>query len=111
MTNLESQKRRNLVLVLAKQGLDDNSISIQLGLKPDVVGQYRRKFGLLHKRGFPRGKPQLKLRRLAWRESVDWTKQDITIAREMKVSRERARQMRLRLGKPKHPNNQKRTQK
>lgn len=50
--------------------------------------------------------PQVK--RKQWR-AVDWTKQDVVIARELNVSRERVRQVRNILDKPKSPNHYKRT--
>lgn len=36
-------------------------------------------------------------------DSVDWTNQDMTISRELGCSRERVRQVRKKLGKPKSP--------
>jgi hypothetical protein len=86
----------------------DVEIAEQLNCASTLVGYWRRKLQRTRPPRYHKCRPhllqqrieQLRERTAAW----DWTRQDVQLAEEIGLTRERVRQIRVRLSIPKSPN-------
>ncbi len=83
----------------------DCALALEIGCSRAIVGRWRKKLGATAPLRKWKHSSHAKSghHKLAKYESLDWLKNDSTLARELGLSRERIRQMRILLAKPRSP--------